>query len=45
MCRTYTWFSPLGEKIQAATHMAATTARPMKMLQLEDGAKLATWGV
>jgi hypothetical protein len=27
----------LGEKIHAATHMAATIARPMKMLQLEDG--------
>lgn len=32
--KTYTWFSPLGEKIQAATHMAVTMARPTKMLHL-----------
>lgn len=31
---TYVWFSPLGDRNHAATHMAATTARPMKMLYL-----------
>lgn len=32
---TYTWFSPLGDRNQAPTHMAAMMNRPMKMLHLE----------
>lgn len=32
---THTWFSPLGDRNQAPTHMAAMMNRPMKMLHLE----------
>lgn len=32
--KTHTWFSPFGERNQAATHMAAMMNRPMKMLHL-----------
>lgn len=45
-CATYTWFSPLGANIQAATHMATMTARPMKMLHLfgENVSVGCKWG-
>lgn len=33
---THTWFSPLGDRNHAATHMAAMMNRPMKMLHLEE---------
>ncbi len=36
MREAYTWFSPLGEKNHAATHMAAITTRPIMTLQLRD---------
>lgn len=32
---TDTWFSPLGDRNHAPTHMAAMMNRPMKMLHLE----------
>ena len=32
----YTWFSPLGEKNQAATAMATTITRPMMTLHLRQ---------
>lgn len=32
---THTWFSPLGDRNHAPTHMAAMMNRPMKMLHLE----------
>lgn len=35
--KTYTWFSPLGAKTQAAVHIARMMARPMKMLHLFGG--------
>ncbi|KAI1288213.1 hypothetical protein F5Y03DRAFT_94685 [Xylaria venustula] len=31
---THVWFSPLGDRNHAPTHMAATMTRPMKMLYL-----------
>jgi hypothetical protein len=34
------WFSPLGAKKYAATHMATTTTRPMKMLYLDASSTL-----
>ncbi len=33
---TYTWFSPLGAKNHAATHMATTITKPMMTLQLRQ---------
>jgi len=33
---TYTWFSPLGEKNQAASAMATTITRPMMTLHLRQ---------
>jgi hypothetical protein len=33
---TYVWFSPFGEKNQAATDARTTTTRPMMMLQLRQ---------